>query len=394
MRTGEAVVRSADRRHADEVVGAREKRREGGRKRPPAGDLNTDRGGDHLLLRDVHLEVPIGDGVAEDLGEGRVRDLAVEPDDVSARLPECRERFAVRLPRGHLGPDLVPREVERPGLELVTRPGRVRLRHVDAQIAHAAELGDRLVGVVERLTVPPVLVLDLLDALALDRARDDRRRLAGLERLLVRAVDRVDVVAVDLDRVPPEGARAIRVGVEIPFVHRRAALTEPVHVDDRDQVVEPVERGVLERLPLRALGDLAVPAQHPDTHGQLIELLPGDRDPDAIRESLAERARRDVDPRDTRRRVPFEDARELTVREELLVGDDAGGAVDRIEQGRRVALREDEAVVVRVLRRVEVVTEVLGEEDCHQIGGRHPGGGVARLGGRRAADGIDAQLLP
>src|SRR5438034_950819 len=130
---------------------------------------------------------------------------------------------------------------------------------------NAAELGDRLVGMVERFPVPAVLVLDLLHALALDRARDDRGRPADADRLVVRTVDRLDVVSVDLDRVPAEGPRAIRVRVEIPAVHRLAALPEPVDVDDRDQVVELVERAVLERLPLRSFGDLAVPAEHPDT---------------------------------------------------------------------------------------------------------------------------------
>src|SRR3712207_7529745 len=55
----------------------------------------------------------------------------------------------------------------------------------------------------------------------------------------------VDVVSVDRDRVPPEGFRAARVRLEVPAVHRLARLPEPVHVDDRDEVVELVERGVL-----------------------------------------------------------------------------------------------------------------------------------------------------
>ena len=81
------------------------------------------------------------------------------------------------------------------------------------------------------------LVLDRLDALALDRVRDDHRRLAGrVPRLGVGAVDRLEVVPVDLDRVPAERLGPLRVRVEVPAVHGLAALPEPVHVDDRGQV--------------------------------------------------------------------------------------------------------------------------------------------------------------
>jgi hypothetical protein len=60
--------------------------------------------------------------------------------------------------------------------------------------------------------VPALLVLDRLHALALDRVCDDDRRLAaGRDRLGVGGVDLLDVVAVDLDRVPAERAGALHV---------------------------------------------------------------------------------------------------------------------------------------------------------------------------------------
>ena len=112
--------------------------------------------------------------------------------------------------------------------------------------------------------MPARLVLDRLDALALDRPRDHHRRFAGRAgRLRVRTVDRLDVVSVDLDRLPAERVRSIAIRVEIPADHRLAALAEPVDVDDRRQVVELVVRRVLECFPHRALGHLAVAAQHP-----------------------------------------------------------------------------------------------------------------------------------
>src|SRR5581483_6482450 len=99
--------------------------------------------------------------------------------------------------------------------------------------------------------------------------------------LRVRGVDLLDVVAVDLDRVPAEGASALDVAAQVPPVHGLAALSEPVHVENGGQVVEAVVAGVLERLPDRALGRLAVAAEHPDAVRQPLEVLASDRHPDS-----------------------------------------------------------------------------------------------------------------
>ena len=178
--------------------------------------------------------------------------------------PERCERLAVRLPRRHLLAELVAGQLERFLLEPVWL-GCLRLRDVDMDVADAAELLDRRVRVVERLAMPAVLVLDGLDALALDRAGHDHRGASFcLCCLLVRPVDLLDVVPVDLDRVPPERSRALDVHARVPADHGLAALTEPVHVDDRSEVVELVVRRVLVGLPHRALRHLAVAAEHPD----------------------------------------------------------------------------------------------------------------------------------
>ena len=153
------------------------------------------------------------------------------------------------------------------------------------------------------------------------------------------------------------------------------------------------ERGVLERLPHRALRELAVAAEAPDAVGKPIEPLAGERDADRDRQALAERAGRDVDPGDLRSRMSLEPRPELAERQQLLVRDRAGGLEDRVEQRRRVTLREDQVVVARVVRAVEVVAEVLREQDGHEVRGRHRGRRMARLGNGRRADRIDAQLL-
>ncbi len=227
-------------------------------------------------------------------------------------------------------PTLVARPVGCAGRKLVRRAG-LRLRDVDDDVADPAELLDRLLG--DRLAVPAVLVLDLRVALALDRLGDDRGRLARRRLgLLVGRVDLLDVVAVDLDRVPAARFEPAREVGEVPAVHRLAALPEAVDVDDRRQVVERVVGAVLDRLPHRAFGHLAVAADHPDAKRQLVELLARERHPDPDRQPLSERAGCDVDPREHRRRVTLEAGAELPVRAELLLAEDAGRAEEPVDE--------------------------------------------------------------
>ena len=134
-------------------------------------------------------------------------------------------------------------------------------------------------------------------------------------------------------------------------MHRLAALAEAVDVDDRDQVVQALLAGVLDRLPDRALGHLGVAAQRPHAVGQPVQLT----------RSTARCRRRSACPGPAsrwRRRPragsgvgwPSQPRAELAEGEQLLVGDRAGGDEHRVDERRRVALGEDQVVVVGVLR--------------------------------------------
>ena len=94
-------------------------------------------------------------------------------------------------------------------------------------------------------------------------------------------------------------------------MHRLAALTEPVDVDDRDQVVQALHAGVLDGLPDRALGHLGVAAQAPHAVGQAVELAAAERDPAAIGRPWPERAGGHVDPGQDRGGVALEAGAEL-----------------------------------------------------------------------------------
>ena len=381
VRAREADVRPRDRGHADEVVGPGEERRERRSERHEPHDLHADRGGDHLLLGDVHLEETVRGGLLEVFGVGGIGDLRVEHHDVAARRAERGERLAVRLARREgLGVAL-----ERDRARARGRPGHpaLGLRDRERAVRALAELRERLtllVGV-ERLPMPAFLVLEEGHASAFQRARDDRRRPLRAARASEGIVDLGEVVAVDDERVHPEGAHAGRVGVEIPSELRRATLPEPVDVEDRDEVRKALVAGVVESFPDRALRGLAVPTEDPHAIGRVERTLSGEGDPDADRQALTERARRDVDPREHRRGMTLEAASKLPEGHELVVRYRAGRFEHRVDEGRRVTLREDEVVVRGVLGMGEVVAQMPGEKDRDEIRRRERRRRMARSGG-------------
>ena len=119
-------------------------------------------------------------------------------------------------------------------------------------------------------------------------------------------VDLLEVVPVDDDGAAAERLDAPAVRLQVPLQLGRPRLPEPVHVDDHREVVQLVVRRLVEGLPDRALGHLAVPAEHPDAEAGLVEPLAGQRDADAVGQPLPERAGGDVDPGERRRRVALQ----------------------------------------------------------------------------------------
>ena len=263
MRAGETDVGTRDRGHADEVIRAREERREGRREWHEADDLHPDRHRDHPLLGDVHLEEAIGGGLLEVLGVGRIAHLSVERHDVRARGSERRDRLPVRLTRCY-GLGVAP-EVRGPRRRKRGRPPRRRARHLEHARWLGAELRQRLLRLlrVECLAMPARFVFQEGDALALHGLRDDRVRSSRRARAFVRVVDLREIVAIDHDPLEAECLHARRVRVGVPLELGRPALTEAVHVEDRGDVLEAFMAGEIEGLPDRALGRFAVADDDP-----------------------------------------------------------------------------------------------------------------------------------
>ena len=388
-----------DGSHPDEVIGAGEEGGERRGERAVAAHAESDRGRHQLLLGDVHLEVALGILLRELVGEGRVAHLAVHRDDIGAGT-ERGQRLAVGLAGCDLVPDGVDRERHHDaGVRCATgRPGLVRSRTAHDEVPFPAQFDDRSLGHLrrERLAVPALPVLDLGEAAALDGpGQDDGRLVAGdVARLGHGPVDLGHVVAVDGEDAGAERRRPAAVGLHIPGQLGRAALPEPVDIHHGDQVRELVVRGLVEGLPDRPLGHLAVTAQHPHPERRLVEVLAGQRDPDGVGESLAKRAGRHVDPGQHRGRVTLQPGSQAAVTgHELVVTDDPYRLVDRVEQGRRVTLGKDQVIVGGVGRLIPVIVKVPADQDGQQVRGRHARRRVTRPGRRARPYRINPQLL-
>jgi len=166
---------------------------------------------------------------------------------------------------------------------------RLGLLDIDDDVPLAAQLFDRVGGlrVVQRLAVPALFVGEERDAVAFLGFGDDDRGLVGLRgRFGERAVTGFQIVPVDLDDVAPEGAEPLGINGAVPAQIGLTALAQPVHVQNRDQVVELVVGGLVAGLPDGPLGHLAVAQNHPDFEGQLVHVLAAQGHADAVRQTL------------------------------------------------------------------------------------------------------------
>ena len=136
--------------------------------------------------------------------------------------------------------------------------------------------------------MPAFLVLQEGHAFAFHRAGQHRDGPAGLAGARVRVIDLGEVMAVDGDRIDAERAHPRRVRAQIPLELRRPALTEPVDIEDRGEIREPLMTGAIEGLPDGAFGAFTVSDEHPYVVRRVENAFAGERDADSYREALPE----------------------------------------------------------------------------------------------------------
>jgi hypothetical protein len=186
------------------------------------------------------------------------------------------------------------------------------------------------------------------DALPLDRLRDERlRHIVASTEAPERRAQRGVVVTVDGVDLPAEGAE-----LRLQVAQRDDLLGPPVGldlvaIDDDPEPAEPLLGRCLERLPVLALLELSVAGHHDDTPSPAEPPL-RKRDPPALRDAHAERARAGLDPGHADVRVAVQPA-EPSQPQEALRRHDSEGVEHRVEAGHVVALRGEEHVALRIV---------------------------------------------
>jgi hypothetical protein len=184
----------------------------------------------------------------------------------------------------------------------------------------------------------------------------------------------VGVVAVDLVYVPAEGTPARRHRREREHVVGVAEGLLPVQVDQGDEAREPMMRREHRGLPHRALVALRVAQQHEGASRRVLHAR-RQRGADGEGQPVAERAGREVDPRQDMLGMHAEDAPIPAVAVELRRRQLAAERERGIDRKDGVTFREDEAVPVRVVVTGKAQHPAIERGD--QVGHREGGADVA-----------------
>ena len=357
---------------------------------------------DHVLLGDAALDEALGVRELERADAAVRGEVGVEDDEIVALTPELEQHLAVGLDHVLVG-DLRAGPGPALGLTLETSGELGRLDGIerrwveaergapfrDASLELSLRALERLVAGRPRMpAIRPVpvrergRVLHERDALALDRARDERlrRALLGAEPHECLAQCGV-VVPVDRVHVPAESTQ-----LALEVAQRDDLLGAPVRlhlvaVDDDPQPAEALVRGRLERFPVLALLELAVAGHHDDTASPAQAPL-RERDPAALRDPHAERAGAGLDTGHADVRMAVE-APETAEAEQVLTRDDAEGEERRIQPRHVMPLGREEDVSIRVVEPELGDVELLEEhvrDDVERAEGR------AEVPGARALD--------
>ena len=227
--------------------------------------------------------------------------------------------------------------------------------------------------------------------MALDGARENRLRPAFRRfRAIERRENGGNIVPVDHFRGETFGFELLAIRLHVVLVHRGLALAERVDVRDHGQVVELVVAGEFGCFPDLSFGHFAVAEQDVNARVALIHAR-ADREARANGKSLAERAGGRVDAVNARRGMAFELAREFAQRHHARNGKHSRFRERGVEHGRRVALREHEAVVVVRIRILGIELHGVEKYSGHELRGGHAGSRMARSGGRGGHHRINTQ---
>ncbi len=197
---------------------------------------------------------------------------------------------------------------------------------------------------------------------------------------------------VNFLHAPAEGFEAVAINIDVVAERGFLALAETVGVHDGDKIIQLVNARERRGFPNGAFGDFAVAEQNVGVVIQLV-LSRGERHADADAKPLAERTGRHVGEREARRGMAFKVIAKLAELQQFRNRDETVFRPRGVKQRRGVAFREDEPVVVVIMRILRVIFHVAEEERGDDIRRRAARSRVAAARRRGRFDGVDAQLV-
>ncbi len=145
--------------------------------------------------------------------------------------------------------------------------------------------------------MPAFFIFEEGDALALHSLGNNTRwRTIALNSLCICLVDFFVVMSVNDDGVPTKATSTSCICIRIPAKISLTALSQTVHVDDCNEVIELVVGCLIETFPDGAFRHFAITTQDPDVIGQLVKIFSCQRNAYTNRQALPKRTCCDIDP--------------------------------------------------------------------------------------------------
>jgi hypothetical protein len=204
-----------------------------------------------------------------------------------------------------------------------------------------------------------------------------------------------EIVAIDLDGVPAEGAPLIGHGRDSHDVLHEAIELDAVVIHDGNYVIDLMEGAGHGGFPDLAFLDFAVAEHDISAAGAAVEARAQSHSK-GQREAFAQRAGGGLQAgNEAHVGMPLVDGAEFAQGIQLADGGvgETGFRHDGIEHGRGVALGEDETVAIGPLGVLRVDAHVVEVELDHDFDGRERSSGVPRLGGAGHLDNLAANTF-
>ncbi len=245
---------------------------------------------------------------------------------------------------------------------------------------------------VQSLAMPVLKTFDAGQTLAFQGSREhDRRTIADSVGGFKRCKEIGNIVSINDQRLPAECFPASLVDFQLVLQHRWLALTQPVDVNDRAEIIEAVERGPLRSLPYRAFSRFTIAHQNKNALVGILELFRIEGHANSHRQTLPQRTGSYVHKGQSGSGMALQIRVDLTQSQQFLSREGTCLRPSGIEDRCGVPLREHEDVTVAIVWIARIVTHHGIEKHSHNLRRRSAARRMTAAGFGRGTDRVNAQ---